>query len=87
MRKSEDSVDQSQPRILVVGVDWLGDALFMTPVFKAIKTRWPGCYLAASTASRNLPVLSRCSHLDDVIPYDEVPFLLGLVSQQRLAAR
>lgn len=79
-------MDQSQPRILVVGVDWLGDALFMTPVFKAVKARWPRAYLAVSTASRNLPVLARCPHLDDVIAYDEVPFLLGLASQQQLAA-
>ncbi len=75
------------PRILVVGVDWLGDALFMTPVFRAVKKKWPQSFLAVSTASRNLGVLSRCPDLDTVIPYDEVPFLLGLPAQQRLASR
>lgn len=82
MRKSGDNA-----RILVVGVDWLGDALFMTPVFKAIKRRWPDGHLAVSTASRNVPVLSRCAQVDDVIPYDEVPFLLGLADQARLASK
>lgn len=71
----------------MVGVDWLGDALFMTPVFRALKTRWPQSRLAVSTASRNCAVLARCPDLDEVIPYDEVPFLLGLGAQQRLASR
>lgn len=91
MRNSGDSASRStgseQPRILVVGVDWLGDALFMTPLFRALKARWPQAYLAASTASRNVPVLNRCADLDEVIPYDEVPFLLGLPDQQRLTSR
>jgi lipopolysaccharide heptosyltransferase II len=72
---------------LIVGVDWLGDALFMTPVFRALRRRWPDAFLAVSTASRNLPVLARCSYLDEVIPYDEAPFLLSLHTQAGLSAK
>lgn len=78
-------MQSAKPRFLVVGVDWLGDALFMTPVFRALKTRWPGSFVAVTTASRNLPVLSRCSYLDEVRAYDEVPFFLGLPEQFRLS--
>jgi heptosyltransferase-2 len=74
-----------RPRFLIVGVDWLGDALFMTPVFRALKRRWPESFVAVTTATRNLPVLSRCGHVDEVLAYDEVPFLLGLGDQFRLS--
>lgn len=76
--------DPLRPRILVIGVDWLGDALFMTPVFRAVKTHWPSSFVAVTTASRNRSVLGRCRHVDSVRPYDEVPFLLGLPEQHRL---
>jgi lipopolysaccharide heptosyltransferase II len=80
------AADPDRPRFLIVGVDWLGDALFMTPVFRALKHRWPGGFVAVTTASRNLPVLSRCRYIDEVRAYDEVPFLLGLPDQFRLSA-
>lgn len=81
------SAAPAAPRVLVVGVDWLGDAIFMTPVFKALKKHWPGSYVALSTASRNVPAMERSPHLDEIVPYDEVPFLLGLGAQQRLFSR
>lgn len=77
----------ADPRILIAGVDWLGDALFMTPVFRAIKRRWPGAYVAVSSAPRNQEALERCPDLDEVIAFDEAPFLLGLGAQEELRRR
>ncbi|MBP9733921.1 MAG: lipopolysaccharide heptosyltransferase II [Candidatus Omnitrophica bacterium] len=89
MRNSEANrvrhfADPLRPRFLVIGVDWLGDALFMTPLFRALKQRWPESFVAVTTASRNLDVLSRCGYVDQVRAYDEVPFLLGLSEQHHL---
>lgn len=89
MRNSEANgirhfADPLRPRFLIIGVDWLGDALFMTPLLRSLKHRWPDSYTAVTTASRNLDVLGRCRYVDQVRAYDEAPFLLGLWEQHQL---
>ncbi len=58
-------------KILVVNVNWVGDTVFATPVFKAIKTRWPGAFLSCMAVPRVKAVLECCPYLDEVIIYDE----------------
>ncbi|MFA5260529.1 MAG: lipopolysaccharide heptosyltransferase II [Candidatus Omnitrophota bacterium] len=58
-------------KILVVNVNWVGDTVFATPVFKAIKARWPDAFLACLAVPRVKAVLESCPHLDEVIIYDE----------------
>ena len=58
-------------RILVVNVNWVGDTVFATPVFKAIKTQWPDAFLACMAVPRVKAVLESCPYLDEIIIYDE----------------
>ncbi|MBF0254579.1 MAG: glycosyltransferase family 9 protein [Candidatus Omnitrophica bacterium] len=74
---------QVQRRVLIVGVDWLGDVLFSTPLIRALKKRDPGMFLAYSTASRCLGVLKNNPYLDACIAYDELPFVWGMAGHLR----
>ncbi|MFT5206754.1 MAG: heptosyltransferase-2 [Candidatus Omnitrophota bacterium] len=73
-----------KPRILIVGVDWLGDVMMSTPLIRAIRKTYPEAFLAYSTTQRCLPLLKDNPHLDAVIAYDEKVFLLGILDNIRL---
>ena len=75
--------------ILVVNVNWLGDAIFSTPVFKALKANFPGARVSCLCVPRIREVLAHCPDVDEIIVYDEkgrhrTPWgLLGLIVQLR----
>ena len=58
-------------RILVVGVNWLGDSLLITPVFKALKKKFPGSYLGIMVVERVREVFEGNPYIDEVIVFDE----------------
>ncbi len=58
-------------RILIVNVNWLGDALFSTPAIRAIKNRYPDCFLACMVVPRVKEALERNPYLDELIIFDE----------------
>ena len=58
-------------RILVVNVNWVGDVIFSTPIFKAFKKNHPGAYIACLAVPRVREILESCSYIDEVIVYDE----------------
>ena len=58
--------------ILIVSVNWLGDAVFSTPVFAALKKHYPGARLTVLAVPRVVPVLALSSSIDEIIVYDEV---------------
>jgi lipopolysaccharide heptosyltransferase II len=58
-------------RILVMNVNWLGDVIFTTPFIKALKGRFPGCFLACMVAPRCVEILEDNPHVDKIIVYDE----------------
>lgn len=58
-------------RILVVNVNWLGDCLFSTPIFKALKAAFPQSYLACMAVPRVKEVLEGNPYIDELIIYDE----------------
>ena len=57
--------------ILVVNVNWLGDAVFSTPVFKALKDNFPKAKVSCLCIPRVKKVLEFCPFIDDIIVYDE----------------
>ncbi len=71
-------------RFLVVNVNWLGDVVFSTPVFRAIKEQEPDCHLACLAVPRVKEVLDCCPFLDEVILYDERGKDRGLFPKLRL---
>ena len=58
-------------RILVVGVNWLGDSLMTTPVFKALKEKFPASYLGVMTVARVRGVFDDNPYVDEVIVFEE----------------
>ena len=57
--------------ILVVNVNWLGDAVFSIPVFKALKKAYPQARLSCLCVPRVKEVLEYCPYVDKIIIYDE----------------
>jgi len=57
--------------ILVVNVNWLGDAVFSTPVFRALKKAYPQARISCLCAPRVKEVLEYCPYVDKIITYDE----------------
>jgi heptosyltransferase-1 len=57
--------------ILVVNVNWLGDAVFSTPVFKALKDNFPQAKVSCLCAPRVKKVLELCPFIDEIILIDE----------------
>jgi len=57
--------------ILVINVNWLGDAVFSTPVFKALKKTYPQARITCLCVPRVKEVLRYCPYVDKIIVYDE----------------
>jgi len=57
--------------ILVVNVNWLGDVVFSTPVFRAIKEKYPQARVSCLAVPRVEDVLAHVPFIDEVIVYDE----------------
>jgi len=58
-------------RILVVSVNWLGDAILITPVFKALKQKFPDSYLGVMAVERIKGIFEGNPYIDEVIIFDE----------------
>jgi lipopolysaccharide heptosyltransferase II len=57
--------------ILIVNINWLGDAVFSTAVFKALKKAYPQARLSCLCVPRVREVLAHCPYVDKIIIYDE----------------
>ncbi|MEW5895707.1 MAG: lipopolysaccharide heptosyltransferase II [Candidatus Omnitrophota bacterium] len=57
--------------ILVVNVNWLGDVIFSTTVFKALRLQFPDARICCMAVPRVVPVLECCPYVDEIIVYDE----------------
>ena len=58
-------------KILVVSVNWMGDVVFSTPVYRALKAAYPGARVCALAVPRVKEVLELCPDVDEVVVYDE----------------
>ncbi len=57
--------------ILVINVNWIGDVIFSTPVFKALKKNYPKARIACLCVPRVREILESCPYVDEIIIYDE----------------
>ncbi|MBF0593676.1 MAG: lipopolysaccharide heptosyltransferase II [Candidatus Omnitrophica bacterium] len=74
-------------RILVTSVNWLGDVVFSTPVYRALKEHFPGVKVVVLAVPRVKDVLAMCPDIDEVIVYDEEGADRPLVDKARMALR
>lgn len=58
-------------RILVVNVNWIGDVIFSSPIFKAIKEAHPKAHISCLAVPRVKEVLESIPYIDEIIVYDE----------------
>lgn len=58
-------------KILIVNVNWLGDIIFSTPVFKALKREYPQAVITCLGVPRVREVLECAPGVDHVLVYDE----------------
>lgn len=73
--------------ILVINVNWVGDAVFSTPVFKALKQNFPGGKVSCLAVPRVREILEQAPGVDDVIIYDEEGKDSGPLAKLKLIAR
>lgn len=58
-------------RILVVNVNWVGDVIFSSPIFKALKEAYPKAQVSCLAVPRVRQVLESIPYIDEIIVYDE----------------
>lgn len=58
-------------KILVVNVNWMGDVIFSSPVFAALKAQYPQAHIACLAPIRVKPILDCIDAVDHVMGYDE----------------
>ncbi len=58
-------------KILVINVNWLGDVIFSSSVFKALKENYPNSKIVCLAVPRVADVVKSIEGVDDVIIYDE----------------
>ncbi|PIQ82630.1 MAG: lipopolysaccharide heptosyltransferase II [Candidatus Omnitrophica bacterium CG11_big_fil_rev_8_21_14_0_20_64_10] len=69
----------SPERILIVGVNWLGDLLFMTPAIRAIRKAHPEARLSVLVPPRGEAVLRGNPHLNEILSFPESRGLGGWI--------
>lgn len=78
-------------RILVTRTDRLGDLVLSTPVFEALRRRFPSAHLACLASLENRTVVEGNPYLDEVLLYDKLGSEKGwwgnLVFARRLGQR
>jgi len=66
--------DSKNPRILIVSTTGLGDSLWATPTFFAIKEKYPNCYLAVLTSAIGKEVFMNNPFIDKIFTLEK-PFI------------
>lgn len=59
----------SNPKFLIIRRDNIGDLVCTTPIFSALRARFPQAYIAALVNSYNLPVLENNREIDELFAY------------------
>ena len=58
-------------RILITRSDRIGDVVLSTPIFRAVKEKYPACYLAVMVIKENQALVQGNPWVDEVITYDK----------------
>lgn len=75
------------PRILVTRTDRIGDLVLSTPVFPALRRRFPRAYIAALTFTGNREILEGNPFIDELILYDKTGSEKGLLGNLLFAGK
>lgn len=67
--------------ILVINVNWLGDVIFSSPVFRALRRHYPDAHIACMAVPRVKEILECIDVIDEVIEYDEEGRHKGLLAK------
>lgn len=78
---------RGRPRILITRTDRIGDLVLSTPVFKALRERYPDAWLACLTFLENRELVEGNPYLDEVLLYDKRGSERGVVGNLRFITR
>ena len=70
-------------RLLVRGVNWLGDAVMSTPALLRLRQALPRAHIALLTAAKLAPLWERHPAIDQVIPFSEEDSVIGIARRLR----
>jgi heptosyltransferase II len=70
-------------RLLVRGVNWLGDAVMSTPALLRLRAALPMTHIALLTAAKLAPLWERHPAVDQVIPFTEEDSVIGIARRLR----
>jgi lipopolysaccharide heptosyltransferase II len=71
VKRNSSGCEGQGGRILIVGVNWVGDVLFMTPFIRALREARPKSHIACLLHPRCAEMLEGNPRLDELIIYDE----------------
>ncbi len=83
----ESAKRRNGKRILIVGPNWMGDLIFLTPSIRALAKAAPGGFIACLCPPRGVELLKGNPHLNRVIPQIESRGFKGLLSWWPLVRR
>ena len=75
------------PRILITRTDRIGDLVLTTPLFKALREKFPKVWIAALVFLEHHEIVQDNPYLDEVILYDKKGSERGLLGQFRLSQK
>jgi ADP-heptose:LPS heptosyltransferase len=75
------------PRILVTRTDRIGDLVLTTPLFKALREKFPKAWIAAAVFLEHREIVQENPFLDEVILYDKKGSEHGLWGQFRFSQK
>lgn len=73
------------PRILITRTDRIGDLVLTTPLFKALREKFPKAHIAALIFLEHREIVQENPYLDEVILYDKKGSERGLAGQFRFS--
>ena len=76
-------MDSTPERLLVRGVNWLGDAVMTTPALLRLREALPRTHIALLTAAKLAPLWERHPAIDQVIPFTGEDSVMGIARRLR----
>ena len=79
------SVTFHQPprRILVRGVNWLGDAVMTTPALRRLREKFPGAHITLLCADKICPLFEQHSAVNETIPFAKDEGIFAIAKKLR----
>ena len=61
---------KENPKILIKSVNWVGDAVFMTPAVRGLRKRFPAGHIAVIVNPRVKDIFRENPDINEIIVYD-----------------